>query len=142
MQINVVVFAQHLQHEVNMNDTRTSFAAFFKALRKEKRITLRAFCETAGADPGNISRMERGGMIPPQDRDILTRYARALGLVEGTAAWYHFFDLAAASRGMIPQDMMDDEALVRQLPAFFRTLRGQKPTEEELRKIVRKIKEG
>jgi hypothetical protein len=38
--------------------------------------------------------------------------------------------------------LMDNEALVRQLPAFFRTLRGQKPTEEELRKIVHKIKEG
>jgi len=125
-----------------MSDTKTTFAAYFKALRKEKRITLRAFCETAGADPGNISRMERGGMIPPQDRDILTRYAQALGLTEGSDAWYHFFDLAAADRGMIPQDLMEDAELVRQLPAFFRTLRGQKPTEGELRKIVRKIKEG
>ena len=43
---------------------------------------------------------------------------------------------------MIPQDLMDDAALVRQLPAFFRTLRGQKPTEEELRKIVHKIRES
>jgi transcriptional regulator with XRE-family HTH domain len=138
----VVVFEQKLQHEVNMNDAKTTFAANFKALRKTKRITLRAFCETAGADPGNISRMERGGMIPPQDRAILTRYAHALGLVEGSAEWYQFFDLAAADCGMIPQDLMDDEALVRQLPAFFRTLRGQKPTEQELRKIVQKIKES
>jgi hypothetical protein len=37
---------------------------------------------------------------------------------------------------------MDDEALVSQLPAFFRALRGQKPTEQELRKIVCKIKGG
>ncbi len=79
-------------------------------------------------------------MIPPQDRDILTRYAQALGLVEESIEWYHFFDLAAASRGMIPKDLMEDEELVRQLPAFFRTLRGQKPTEEELRKIVHTIK--
>ncbi|MEI7732738.1 MAG: helix-turn-helix transcriptional regulator [Verrucomicrobiota bacterium] len=125
-----------------MSDMKTNFAAYFKALRKEKRITLQAFCEAAGADPGNISRMERGGMVPPQDRDILTRYAKALALAEGSAEWYQFFDLAAAARGMIPQDLMDDASLVRQLPAFFRTLRGQKPTEEELRKIVHKIKEG
>jgi transcriptional regulator with XRE-family HTH domain len=142
MEANVVVLEQKLQHELHMNDTKTTFAVYFKALRKAKRITLRAFCEAAGADPGNISRMERGGMIPPQDRDILTRYAQALGLLEGSAEWYQFFDLAAAGRGMIPQDLMEDEALVRQLPAFFRTLRGQKPTEEELRKIVHKIKEG
>ncbi len=49
-----------------MNDTKTTFGAYFKALRKERRVTLRAFCETAGADPGNISRMERGGMVPPR----------------------------------------------------------------------------
>ena len=125
-----------------MNDTETTFAAYFRTLRKEKRITLRAFCEKAGADPGNISRMERGGMIPPQDRDILKKYAQALDLEEGSAEWYQFFDLAAAGRGMIPQDLMDDAALVRQMPAFFRTLRGQKPTEEELRKIVHKIRES
>jgi transcriptional regulator with XRE-family HTH domain len=142
MAVHVVVFGQQLQHEVNMNDTTTTFAAYFKALRKEKRITLRAFCEKAGADPGNISRMERGGMVSPQDRDILMRYAQALGLVEGSAEWYQFFDLAAAGRGMIPHDLMDDEALVRQLPAFFRTLRGQKPTEEELRQIVHKLRKG
>jgi transcriptional regulator with XRE-family HTH domain len=139
----VVFVVQRLQqHEVNMSDTKTTFAAYFKALRKEKRITLRAFCEAAGADPGNISRMERGGMIPPQDRGILARYAQALGLAEASAEWYQLFDLAAAGRGMIPQDLMDDEDIVKQLPAFFRTLRGQKPTEEELRRIVRKIREG
>ncbi len=125
-----------------MNETKTTFASYFKALRTEKRITLRAFCEAAGADPGNISRMERGGMIPPQDRLILTRYAEALGLKEGSDEWYQLFDLAAADRGMIPQDLMDDAELVKKLPAFFRTLRGQKPTEDELRKVLQKIKEG
>jgi len=125
-----------------MNETKTTFASYFKALRTEKRITLRVFCEAAGADPGNISRMERGGMIPPQDRLILTRYATALGLAEGSDEWYQFFDLAAADRGMIPQDLMEDAELVKKLPAFFRTLRGQKPTEDELRKVLQKIKEG
>jgi len=126
--------------DLAMSEDKNTFAGYFRALRKEKRITLRAFCEKAGADPGNISRMERGGMIPPQDREILCRYAKALGLMEGSAEWYQFFDLAAADRGIIPQDLMEDEDVVRQLPAFFRTLRGQKPTEEELRKIVQKIK--
>jgi transcriptional regulator with XRE-family HTH domain len=125
-----------------MSENKTTFASYFKELRKEKRITLRAFCEAAGADPGNISRMERGGMIPPQDRLILTRYAQALGLVEGSDEWYRFFDFAAADRGMIPQDLMEDAELVKQLPAFFRTLRGQKPTEDELRKVLQKIKES
>lgn len=79
-------------------------------------------------------------MVPPQDREILIRYARALELSEGSDEWYLFFDLAAADRGLIPQDLMDDEEVVKHLPAFFRTLRGQRPTEKELRKVIDKIK--
>jgi hypothetical protein len=37
---------------------------------------------------------------------------------------------------------MEDEDLVRLLPAFFRTLRGQKPTVEELEKVAQKIREN
>lgn len=122
--------------------TYTSFAELFKGLRKERRITLRDFCDSAEADPGNISRMERGDMPPPQDRAILSRYAQALKISTGSDEWYLFFDLAAADRGIIPKDIMDDEQLVKQLPAFFRTLRGQKPTEEDLRKVVEKIKKS
>ena len=123
-----------------MKTPHKNFAEFFKSLRKERRITLRDFCAAAGADPGNISRMERGALIPPQDREILTRYAQALDVKEGSDQWYLFFDLAAADRGMIPKDLMDDAEVVKRLPAFFRTLRGQRPTEKELRKIVEKIK--
>jgi transcriptional regulator with XRE-family HTH domain len=123
-----------------MKTPHENFAAFFQALRKENRITLRAFCEMAHADPGNISRMERQAIPPPQDREILGRYAKALNLAEGSDAWYLFFDLAAADRGIIPQDIMDDAKLVRELPAFFRTLRGQRPTEAEMRKVIEKIR--
>ena len=125
-----------------MNTSHSNFASFFKAIRKENRITLRAFCEVAAADPGNISRMERRAIAPPQDREILTRYATALSLKDGTDEWYLFFDLAAADRGIIPQDIMDDEELVKELPAFFRTLRGQKPTEAEMRKVIEKIRKS
>ena len=125
-----------------MNIPHENFAAFFQALRKQHRITLRSFCEAAGADPGNISRMERRMIPPPQDREILSRYAKALNLTEGGDEWYLFFDLAAADRGIIPQDIMDDAELVKELPAFFRTLRGQKPTETEMRKVIEKIRKS
>ena len=81
-------------------------------------------------------------MPPPQDRDILSRYATALDVKEGSDEWYLFFDLAAADRGIIPQDIMDDDELVKELPAFFRTLRGQKPTEDEMRRVIEKIKKS
>lgn len=118
------------------------FGDFFKQLRKKKKITLREFCIQAQADPANISRLERGAMPPPQDKDILERYAKALGIKTGSDDWYTFFDLAAAGRGMIPKDLMSDSEVVKKLPAFFRTLRGQKPTEEEMLKLVDKIKKS
>jgi transcriptional regulator with XRE-family HTH domain len=130
------------QQRNTMKTPHGNFASFFQALRKEHRITLRAFCEAAGADPGNISRLERRNIPPPQDREILTRYAKALNLKEGSDEWYLFFDLAAADRGIIPQDIMDDAELVKELPAFFRTLRGQKPTETEMRKVIEKIRKS
>ncbi|GBE05985.1 helix-turn-helix domain protein [bacterium BMS3Abin10] len=117
-----------------------SFGDFFKSLRKKKRITLREFCIKASADPANISRLERGAMPPPQDTDILERYAKTLGIKAGSDDWYTFFDLAAADHGIIPKDIMSDSEVVKMLPAFFRTLRGQKPTEEEMRKLAAKVK--
>ncbi len=116
------------------------FGSFFRALRKEKKITLRQFCKTAAADPGNISKMERSVWPPPQDRAILERYAKTLGIAEGTDEWYQFFDLAAADCGIVPHDLMSDEKVVEMLPAFFRTLRGQKPTEAEMREVAEKIR--
>lgn len=119
-----------------------NFGRYFEQLRQAKGLTLRMFCKKAACDPANISRMERGLISPPKGRDILEKYAEALDLVEGSDEWYRFFDLAAADQGIVPQDIMEDAELVKVLPVFFRTLRGQKPTEEEMTKLAEKIREG
>lgn len=119
-----------------------NFGSYFEQLRQEQGLTLRMFCKKAACDPANISRMERGLISPPKAREILEKYAEALNLVEGTSEWYKFFDLAAADHGIVPQDIMADAELVKVLPAFFRTLRGQKPTEEEMTKLAEKIRKG
>jgi transcriptional regulator with XRE-family HTH domain len=120
-------------------ETESRFGAYFQELRKARRITLRDFCKKAQADPGNISKMERGILQPPQ-HDILLRYAEALGVNEGSEEWYRLTDLAAVDRGVVPKDLMSEKEVVEALPAFFRTLRGQKPTEEELVSLVEKIR--
>ena len=121
---------------------KMTFGALFESLRQRSGLTLREFCKKAEADPGNISRLERGLMSPPKSRDILERYATVLGIVEGSDDWYRFFDLAAAQQGIVPHDLMEDGQLVRALPAFFRTLRGQKSTPDEMRKLAEKIRKG
>jgi len=121
---------------------KLTFGEFFKERRIALRKTLRQFCVENKLDPGNISRLERGLMPPPQDAEILERYAKFLGIKKGTDDWYAFFDLAAADRGIIPKDLMSDKEVVRMLPAFFRTLRGQKPTEEEMIKLAEKIRKS
>ncbi len=118
------------------------FGPYLELLRQQNRLTLRDFCRRAGADPANISRMERGLAPPPKSRDILERYAAALGLHDGTDDWYGFFDLAAADQGIVPADIMADADLVKALPLFFRTLRGQKPSPEEMRQVAEKIRKG
>jgi len=119
-----------------------NFGSYFEQLRQAQGLTLRMFCKKAACDPANISRMERGLISPPKARDILEKYAEALNLVEGSSEWYKFFDLAAADHGIVPQDIMADAELVKVLPAFFRTLRGQKPTEKEMTKLAEKIRKG
>ncbi len=117
-----------------------AFGPYLHELRKEKRITLRAFCAKANADPGNISKIERGVWPPPQDHEILERYANALEITKGSDEWYKFFDYAAADRGLVPQDLMSDEEVVKSLPVLFRTLRREKPSSEDLDKLVDKLR--
>jgi hypothetical protein len=38
--------------------------------------------------------------------------------------------------GRIPDCVLDDEKLVAQLPVFFRTISGQKPSEEQLENLI------
>lgn len=108
------------------------FGQFFKKMRQRSGLTLRQFCLQHGLDPGNISRLERGKALPPHSREKLEHYAKILGVEKYSDNWYSFFDLAATCSGKIPDDVMSDEELVKKLPLVFRTLRGQKPTTEEL----------
>ena len=117
----------------------TRFGAFFKQRRVALGKTLRQFCQECGLDPGNISRLERSLLPPPQGREVLESYAKHLKLKKGSDEWYEFFDLAAAGTGRIPQEILEDEELMEKLPILFRTLRGQKVPDEQLDELIRKI---
>lgn len=117
------------------------FSVFFKEKRMATGRTLRQFCQEHGFDPGNLSKLERGLLPAPTSKDKLEHYATALNLQEGTDDWYNLFDLAAAQAGRIPDDVLTNAKVVDKLPVFFRTLRGQQVSEEDLDSLVKLIKE-
>jgi len=116
------------------------FGEFFRAMRAKHGQSLREFCLANGFDPANISRLERGLLPPPESRDKLEGYAKALRLKKGSDDWYNLFDLAAAERGRIPQDVLRDSELMGMLPVLFRTLRGQRVDPDALDDLVERIR--
>jgi len=112
------------------------FGEFIKELRARQRIGLREFCLEHGHDPSNWSKIEREVLAPPRDEHTLRKWAKQLGLAEGSGDWLKFFDHAAVDAGRIPDYVLKDEKLVAQLPVFFRTLSGQKPSREDLEKLL------
>jgi len=119
---------------------KTTFGEYFKAKRIDKGFTLREFCKKHGLDPGNISKLERGLLPPPASREKLEEYATFLGLKKGSDEWLEFFDRAAASRGELPKDFLDDDEVLKALPVIFRTIRGKKVSREMLNELIDKIR--
>lgn len=117
-----------------------TFGEFVRNKRIAAEYSLREFCKKVGTDPSNWSKIERGLMPVPDNRDFLESVARLLQLKRGSADWYTFFDLAALSQQRIPEDVLAHEEVVSSLPVFFRTVRGEKPSEEELEKLIGLLK--
>lgn len=112
------------------------FGTFVKELRARQRLGLREFCLEHGHDPSNWSKIEREVLLPPRDEETLRAWAKQLGLKQASEDWLKFFDCAAVDAGRIPDYVLKDEQLVAQLPVFFRTLSGQKPSREDLEKLL------
>src|SRR5688572_4735117 len=107
----------------------TRFGAFFRDRRKSLRLTLREFCRQHGFDAGNISRLERGLLKPPQSSDLLTSYANALRLEPDSTDWQKLFNLAAAETGRVPSEIVKDERASAKLPEVFSSLRRERRRE-------------
>jgi transcriptional regulator with XRE-family HTH domain len=116
------------------------FATFVKKLRARQRLGLREFCLEHGHDPSNWSKIEREVLQPPRDEETLRTWAKQLGLKPGSDDWFKFFEYAAVDAGRIPDHILEDKGLAAHLPAFFRTLSGQKPSREDLEKLLGIIK--
>jgi transcriptional regulator with XRE-family HTH domain len=125
--------SQLSQRSMRCKMTTTPFGghemAQFGELLKEYRLaggwSLREFCSENGFDAGNYSKLERGRFPAPDSDERIEAYARALGLKEGSDQWFSLFDAAAAQRGRLPSDLLNDDEVIDKLPALFRTIRSE-----------------
>jgi transcriptional regulator with XRE-family HTH domain len=115
------------------------FGEYFKKRRMALGKTLRQFCLENGLDAGNMSKLERGLLPPPQSREKLAHYAQCLGIKEGSDEWLEFYDIARTDLGRIPEEILANKDIAAHLPLVFRTLKGQKLNEEQLKKLVREL---
>jgi transcriptional regulator with XRE-family HTH domain len=118
------------------------FGEFIKALRIERDIGLREFCRRLSIDASNWSKIERGVLAPPQDDEKLEQIAGILNIKRGSELYMELKDRAAVDAGIIPKDLLTDKETLNALPMFFRTVRSEKPTPEELDKLIEKIRRG
>ena len=116
------------------------FGEFIKERRIAKSIGLREFCKRLEIDASNWSKIERGLHAPPQDDGRLRKIARVLEIKIGSSLWKEMKDKANIDAGIIPEDILSDEKVLNSLPMFFRTIRSEKPTPEDLDKLIAMIK--
>lgn len=121
-----------------MKKNLLKFGKILNELRIKKELSLRDVCKETGYDPSNWSKIERGIISPPADEKILIKWAKILGLTLKQAK--EFIDEAKISQGIIPQDILSQPNAVKCLPAFFRTLRNEKPTKQEIDRLIELIR--
>lgn len=121
-----------------MKKNLQKFGDFLKELRIKKELSLRDVCKETGYDPSNWSKIERGIISPPANEKILKKWAKILGLTLKQTK--EFIDEAKIAQGIIPQDILSQPSAVKCLPAFFRTLRNEKPTKEEIDRLIELIR--
>jgi len=121
---------------------RKMFGKFIKERRVERGITLREFCKSLETDASNWSKIERGQLAPPKSDKKLKKIAEILGIPVGSDLWITMKDAAAIDKGNIPSDIRSDKKLVGSLPMFFRTIRSERPAEEDLDKLIQMIRKG
>ncbi len=101
-------------------------------------MTLRKFCRETELDPSNWSKIERGLADAPKSAEILNRIREVLDLAEED--FQTLKDLALIES--IPKDLRPEESVLEKLPLFFRTVRGDKLTEEELKALIKTIQDS
>jgi len=109
-----------------------------RAERVKRGVTLREFCRRSGFDPSYWSRIERGIAAPPKTDLAFSKIAEALGISVASEQYVNLKDMAFLESS--PSELAPDNRVLEYLPIFFKTARGQTPTEEEMTKLYEIIR--
>ena len=120
----------------------TMFGELTKGERKRRGIGLREFCKLIDTDASNWSKVERGLLSPPQSDEKLSLIAKVLDIEVDSDMYIEMVDKARIDAGIIPKDILSDREVLNALPMFFRTIRSEKPTPEELDRLIDFIRKG
>lgn len=123
-----------------MRKNLKKFGQNLKRMRISQNLSLREVCKKTNYDPSNWSKIERGIIASPSNEKSLAKWAKALGLKSSDKRYQEFIDEAQISQGIIPQDILAGEKTVGYLPAVFRTLRNEKPTKQEIDRLIELIR--
>lgn len=115
------------------------FCTFLKNKRTELGLSLRKFCLDNDIDPSNYSKIERGIIKPPAEPQ-LKKIAQALDIDLKSGDWIQMQDLAHVARHTLPSDLFDDNDKSRHFPLFFRCIRGEQLSDEEMGELLKIIK--
>jgi transcriptional regulator with XRE-family HTH domain len=117
-----------------------SFGQFIREKRLNADLSLRKFCQLTQIDPSNWSKIERDHLTPGFSREKMEEIAKLVNLTPGSRDYLDFFNLAEIAKGKIPENIYTDKEVLDVLPIFFRTVQGQKPSPEELDKVITLLK--
>jgi transcriptional regulator with XRE-family HTH domain len=118
------------------------FGDLLQQRRRELRLTLRDFASRAGMDPGNLSKVERGRLAPPQDRAVLDRIALALEYDRDGSEAEHLRDVAALQNGRIPSDILENSEVMAQMPLLLRTVNNRQLSPEQVERLIEMIRDA
>jgi len=119
----------------------TPFGALITAQRAHLRLTLRDCALRAGIDPGNLSKIERGKLAPPQDESLLLRLVDAIELT-GTDEGQRLLDVASVQNGRIPSDIASNERLIAALPLLLRTVNNRQLDDARVENLIKMIRDA
>jgi len=124
-----------------MGVTTTTFGQLLKDIRlNEAKMGLRLFADLIDMAPSNLSDIERGRKLPPNNEEKITQICNALGMANDDARRIQFFDLAANSKGRIPIDVANAIEENPAVPMLVRTVHNRQLSQEKIEKLTEHIK--